>query len=335
MRTYTHFSFPYHFLFSFTIAGFLVCSSSTTFYVSAQSHKLSGKELRIALVDSIYDAAILHGLDPKDSLQYGYYFTDATEKHLENLKKKLEQDSFEIIKFSSGDYATQENNIWQLEAREHKIYTRDELLATDKQIRWLTYKFLIDQYKGITISSPETDAIKIPEEEFVSTVKSLDNEPLFTAGKTLVRKKSYDRSMVAFQECIDRHYKEDTSNYYMGIALVATNEFVEGIEHWERARNLNSRYLDAYIQLGLIFFENSHFNRALYNFQEADTIKPKDDFILYNISKCLLQLKQYNVSYDYAKRALAVNRKNMYVKGVLKILNSPQIKKKRRQNPSV
>jgi len=200
-------------------------------------------------------------------------------------------------------------------------------------MRWLVYKFLIDQYEGFTISTPETEVLSIPDEEFVSSVKSLESEPLFVAGKTLVRKKSYDRAMVTFQECIDRHYKEDTSNYYMGIALVATGEFVKGIEHWEAARDLNPRYLDAYIQLGNIFFENSHFNRALYNFQEADTLKPNDDFILYNISKTLLQLERYNASYDYAKRALKINRKNIYIKGVLDILRQPKIRKLRREFP--
>jgi len=129
MRIRSLLSFPHHFIFLITITFLILCCSARIADLSAQSHKLSKKELRIALVDSIYDAAILRGLNPKDPLQYDYYFTDATEKHIENLKEKLEQDSFEIIKLSPGDYVTQEDKIWHLQARKNKVYSRGELQA--------------------------------------------------------------------------------------------------------------------------------------------------------------------------------------------------------------
>ena len=86
------------------------------------------------------------------------------------------------------------------------------------------------------------------------------------------------------------------------------------------------------MNLGTILFENSHFNRSLYNFQEADTIKPNDDQILYHIAETLYMLERYNESYSYAKRAVKINRKNVYAKSLLKMLKQPPIRKLRRQS---
>src|SRR4030095_5412577 len=122
MRIQTLFYCPHRLIVLFTFTLFMLCTSASLFVLSAQTHKLSKKELRIALIDSIYHAAILNGLDPKDPLQYDFFFTDVTKKHIENLKEKLLQDSFEIIRFGPDDYKTQVDKIWHLQTRKVKIY---------------------------------------------------------------------------------------------------------------------------------------------------------------------------------------------------------------------
>ena len=242
------------------------------------------------------------------------------------MNEKLVNDSFETISLEPI-----EAKKWRLHVKRNEIHSRETLYDLEKRFGWLTYNFLVDDYNGFTITPADINAFIVPGEKFIPFIKSLWNDQLFNAATDLIRKKAYDRALVAFQESIDRHFKEDTSHFQLGNALVATNEYVLGIEHWEQARNINPQYLEAFMKLGVIFFENSHFNRALYNFKKADAIKPNNDDILYNISKCLLQLERYNESYEYAKRAVKLNPKNEFVKGVLKILKTPAIRKIRKK----
>jgi len=300
--------------------------SGWTAHSLAQEH-LSKKEIRAAQIDSIFSRAEAGSLDTRGILRYEYFFKTADDVQLEKFSKKLEKDSFETILLEMD-----EDKLWRMVIMKNEIHSRQTMFEEDKRMRAMTYQYVVDHYDGFTISKVKVNPLKVPNDKFVSFIKSLDNEDLFDAADYLIRNKAYDRSMVAFQESINRHFKEDTAQYQMGNALVATNEFVKGIERWEAARNMNRKYLDAYLKLGDIFLENSHFNRSLYNYQEADTIKPNDDVILYKIAANLLQLKRYNESYDYAQRAYDINRKNVFVKGLLEILDQPAIRKIRKKN---
>lgn len=300
----------------------------------AQTSKLSKEELRKVQIDSIFDEAESRGLKSTELLRYDYYFSGHIKNQLVSLQERLAKDSFETISLVPAIIAREpaEKVRWHLHVKQNGIHSRETLADLEKRFRRLMYTFLVDDYNGFSIAPVDVNALLIPDDQFLVFIKTLDNEPLFIVASDLIRKKSFDRAILAFRECGDRPYKEDTSAFQMGNALVATNEFVNGIAQWERARNLNPHYLEAFLKLGILFFENSHFSRSLYNFQKADALKPDDDEILYHISKCLLQLKRYNESYKYASRAVRLNPKNEFAKGVLDILKQPQIRKLRKQN---
>ena len=293
----------------------------------AQSQHVSKKEVRVIQVDSIFNQAELQLGGTNQRLRYDYYFTDRDKEQLQDLSEKLTNDSFEII--SLGQL---EKKKWQLQAMKHQMHTRESIHEMDKHMKNLAYRLLVDNYDGFTITTADIDALKIPDEEFVAFTKSLEDELLFKVANDLLKRNSYDKAMVPLRESIDRHFKEDTANLLMGNALIATNEYVKGIEYWEEARNINQKYLEAYKKLGTILFENSHFNRSLYNFQEADTIKPNDDQILYHIAETLYMLERYNESYAYAKRAVNINPKNVYAQDLLDMLKQPQIRKLRKKS---
>ena len=109
------------------------------------------------------------------------------------------------------------------------------------------------------------------------------------------------------------------------------HEYVEGIEHWQNAIEINPDYLEVHLKLGNIFFENSHWQKAQHHFKEADRIKPNDDVILYNLSKSLIKIERYNEAYNTIRRAVKLNPKNIYAKAVLKQLKSPHMRKLRKQ----
>ncbi|MEP6647674.1 MAG: ribonuclease E inhibitor RraB [Saprospiraceae bacterium] len=322
------YSFPHYFILRLYYYLLTFILTAIGFPSFAQSEHLSKKELRNAHIDSIYDRAEANSINTKGQLRYEYYFSNPSDDQLAKLGKKLEKDSFEIIEFRQ--IAPKQ---WRMVVMKNQVLSRETMSSMDKRFRILAYKFIVEKYNGFTIGNVRTNPLKIDEVKFVSYIKSLDNETLFSNATYLLTKESYDRAMVAFQECIDRHFKEDTSQLQMGNALVATNDLVKGIERWEAARNMNKHYLEAYLKLGDIFFENSHFNRSLYNYQEADTLKPNDDVILYKLASDLIEIKNYNESYKYAKRAVNLNHKNSYAKGLIAILKQPEIRKLRKKYP--
>ncbi|MFZ1675716.1 MAG: ribonuclease E inhibitor RraB [Saprospiraceae bacterium] len=298
------------------------------FYGHAQSRHLSKKEIRTARIDSIFSKAESDSLHTSGVLRYDYYFSNATAGQLKKMSEKFERDSFETIILETKD-----SKEWRMVIMKNEIHSRQSMLRTDKRMKSLAYQFIIDHYDGFMISKPLLNPLKVSDASFSSFIKSLDNDALFTSADYLISHAAYDRSMLAYQESIDRHFKEDTSQFQMGNALVAKNKLVKGIERWEAARNLNPLYLDAYLKLGKIFYENLHFNRSLYNFQKAVALEPDNDLILYQIGETLYQLGRYNESYTYVKRAVVLNRKNVFAKSLLDILDQPEIKKLRKQFP--
>ncbi|MEP7323445.1 MAG: tetratricopeptide repeat protein [Saprospiraceae bacterium] len=304
--------------------------SGIAFYGKAQPGHLSNKEIRTERIDSIFSKAESDSLDTKGILRYDYYFSNVTPGQLTKMSKKFEKDSFEAIILE-----TKTGKEWRMVVMKNEIHSRQSILRTDKRMKSLAYLFIIDRYEGFTIAKPIVNPLKVPEASFNSFIKSLDNEALFTSANYLISHGAYDRSMLAFEESINRHFKEDTSQFQMGNALIAKNKLVKGIERWESARNLNPKYLDAYLKLGKIFYENSHYNRALYNFEKADALDPDNDQILYQLAETLYKLGRYNASYQYADRAVRLNRKNVFAKSMRDILDQPDIKKLRKQFPEM
>lgn len=292
----------------------------------AQSKRLSKKEIRQIKIDSIFTTAESKGLDTRTMLRYEFYFTNKSKNQLEKLSHRLERDSFELIAIEE-----KKPESWQMSILKNDVLSRQRMDDIDKRLHSLAYEFVIDAYSGFSIHKFLDNPLKIPDQNYMAYLRGLDDPSLFAAANYLFRNESYNRSILAFEESIHRHFREDTAQFQIGNALIKTNELVHGIEHWEAARNLNKRYLEAYLKLGDIFFENSHFNRSLYNYQEADTIKSNDDVILYKIASNLLQLKRYKESYAYAVRAHKINRKNKYVKGLIQILSQPAIRRIRKK----
>ncbi|MBK9983981.1 MAG: tetratricopeptide repeat protein [Saprospiraceae bacterium] len=296
----------------------------------AQSGHQSNSEIRASRIDSIFSKAESDSLRTSGVLRYDYYFSNATPGQLKKMSEKFERDSFETIILQ-----TNEGREWRMTIMKNEIHSRQSMLRTDKKMRSMAYQFIIDRYDGFMISKPLQNPLNVSEDSFGSFINSLDNEALFTSANYLISHAAYDRAMLAYQESINRHFKEDTSQYQMGNALVAKNKLVKGIERWETARNLNPKYLDAYLKLGKIFFENSHFNRALYNFEKADAIDSDNDQILYQLSETLYKLGRYNASYQYAERAVRLNHKNVFAKSMVDILDQPDLKKLRKQFPQM
>lgn len=293
---------------------------------ASQSSWPSGREERLSRIDSIFKSAEAKGLQTQGVLRYDYFFSDIKKHFLEDFGERLKEDSFEV------EGIIPVGKKWQLHIFRNEIHSRQSIDELEKKLRLIKFKYLIDEFDGFSISKADINPVIVPADEFTHFIKSLSDEDLYKASLRLSQLESHDRALVAWEEARLRNLYPDTVAFHFGSSLVGIHEYVKGIESWKEAVKINPSYLEVHLALGKIFYDNSHFKEALSSFLKADALKPDDDMITYHIAETLYQLKRYNESLVSAKRAVKLNRKNIYAKSLLKTLNKPAIKRLRRQS---
>ena len=306
--------------------GILVIASSIISGCSTSSG-LSKSEIRQSVIDSTFTFYERSGLNSGQRVKYIYRFSDRDRIPVQELSKRLAKEGIETIDIG---YVAKR---WSLRTFENTIHTRATMAEREKSFRWMMFEFKVDDYHGFVMAPADIDLTGISSEEFLPFIKSQSDEDLYLIGISLDKIKDHQRAMFVFDELIKRDYKPDTSYFKMGNSLVGEHEYVKGIEHWEKAVELNPNYLNAHLELGRIFFENSHWKKAYHHYVEADRIKPNDDDILYNVAKSLIKFERYNEAYTTISRAIKINPKNAHAKGVLSYLKTPAIRKLRHKFP--
>ncbi len=326
MNPLQHHHIP-HLFPSFLLVAF-VSFTGFSFNLCSQTSRVSARESRKARIDSVFTHAEKNQLNTAGTLRYEYFFREERKEFIEDFAESLVKDSFEIIGL------TQKDEEWQLRVMRNEKQSRASMEKQERKFRWLKFKYLIDHYDGFTIWPADLVPDKIPQEEFLGYANALDDHELFWVADRLLYLKSYPKAIVAWQEALERKVYPDTTNYKFGSTLIATEDYVNGIELWEAAVKINPKYLEVFMDLGKIYYENSHWKKALLNYQKADSLKPNDAQILYHVAETLFQMGRYNESYTYAKRSVKLDRDNDFARSLLRMHNLPSVRKARKANPS-
>lgn len=293
----------------------------------SSSSGLSRSEVRQSIIDSTFTFYEKSGLISKQRVKYIYRFSDRDRIPVQELSKRLVKEAIETIDIEYVDKR------WSLRVLENTIHSRATMAEREKSFRWMMFEYKVDNYHGFVMAPADIELAGIASDQFLPFLKSQADDDLFLIGLSLEKIKDHQRAMFVFDELIQREHKLDTSYFKMGNALVGTHEYVKGIQHWEKAVELNPDYLNAHLELGRIFFENSHWKKANHHYVESERIKTNDDGILYNVAKSLIKLERYNEAYTTISRAIKINPKNAHAKGVLRYLKTPGIRKLRHKYP--
>lgn len=312
---------------SFIFKSIKVCLWLVLLCATVQLHaqKRNAKEERLYIIDSTYTAAAQRGLNTDSVLRYEFFFADPDTTVLRKLATRLAEDTFEFISIIPAD------KMWKLGVTRHLRINREGMEPLDTRLRWLRYSFLADEYLGFSIKPRDPDPVSVEESVFHDYISTLSDDDLFWVSQRLSKIKSYPRALVALRESVGRNIYPDTIHFLMGHVLIATNEFNDGTDYWDKALRLNPDYLEAHMRYGHLLFANSYFKRSLEHYREADRIKPNDPFILYHIAETLYHLRRYNESLVYAKRSFALDKKHPYTKSLIKLLKEPRIRYLRKQ----
>lgn len=303
-------------ILTFFLSSFLISGCTTQSAIKIKN--------RQDVIDSTFTSAEQMGLNTQSRLKYIYRFSDRDRISIQELAKGLEKDSIEVISM----YLAQ--RLWHLSAFENTVHSRSSMEAKEKLFRWMMYKYKVDHYNGFIIIPADIDFSMVSPGEFLNFLQSLPDGDLYNVAGQLSKSNDHLRAIAAYDELLKRNVYPDTVHFRMGTALIGIHEYVEGIGHWEQALEHNPDFVEVHVELGKIFFENSHWKKAHKHFAEANRIKPHDSMILYHLSKSLIRLERYEEAYIAIRESLRIDSKNVFARGVLKQLRSPAMKKLRR-----
>jgi tetratricopeptide (TPR) repeat protein len=281
----------------------------------------------LALIDSIFRHAHQSGLDTNGVLRYQFCFSDPETGLLEKFIVRMEKDTFELL------HMKQKGKDYQVCFVKNDAHTRGSLYKLQRKLKFLKYSHHVDHYDGFRIEPPDPDPFGVLPERFMTYIKSLDEPHLYRAGERLWYKREWDKALNALALASRKPYKQDTALYRYGQVLIALHEYNDGIDEWEKALQVNPAYVEVYMSLGKLKYENGYFESALSHFEKANVLQPGDDEILYRLAETHYQLEQYNRSYAFAKQSFQLNRKHVYTKSLLTLLKTPRVKYLRKKFP--
>ncbi|MBK6724970.1 MAG: tetratricopeptide repeat protein [Acidobacteria bacterium] len=80
------------------------------------------------------------------------------------------------------------------------------------------------------------------------------------------------------------------------------------------------KYVDAYFNLGTVYYDLGKHQKSLENLETADRLRPDDDATLYGMALNQYALGKFSQSRENCAKALKVNPKNENAKALLKLL---------------
>lgn len=95
-----------------------------------------------------------------------------------------------------------------------------------------------------------------------------------------------------------------------GTALVGKNQPAEAIPLLKRSLNIDSTYLNTWVNLGSAYFTNKQYPEAIRHYQKAGLLDAQNPVLWTNLCAAFLQNKQYPDAIEAGNRAILLNPAN-------------------------
>jgi len=146
---------------------------------------------------------------------------------------------------------------------------------------------------------------------YFNKARDTDPNPLIYRWLMFVLNKLglYDEAIVKFDEAmklnVDKVDKELYNNY--GYALYRSGEYDKALEAYNKATNIDIKYVDAYIGKGAIFDKQKKYEKALTAYDEAIIIYPGNAKFYNARGHSLTRLERYDEAVIAFERAIVIN----------------------------
>lgn len=267
---------------------------------------------RQANINSIFDKMELQGIDLQQPLLYGYFFYDKDKSKLEKLKDKLLKDNYKLVRLEKT-----EEQEFVLHVEKVEIHSRASLLERENQLDQLSKTFQVATYDGWDVGNADPTKPLLSDDSFKKSMDNKSDEELYKMANDLYDGKTNDKAVLAFQKCIDRHYKLDTCYYKQGVSYLGLGQAKVGIEKLEEALKINPKYFKACFNIGAICYDNQEYQKSIDYYRKAAKLDPKDDRVYYGIAAAQFVLGQLKDAEKNCQTALKLNPGNENAKALL------------------
>jgi protein O-mannosyl-transferase len=121
----------------------------------------------------------------------------------------------------------------------------------------------------------------------------------------------WNNSTALFTHAIAVHPDSYYAQYMLGKALYDDGNFGEALVHYTTARQLNPRFADTYINMGIIQAKQGNQTGAIENFTTALSLKPGSPYVHYNLAAALQGQGRLEEAMKHYGEALRLDPENI------------------------
>ena len=286
----------------------LLCSQST---YSQYTRKNTGNQS----INRIFDNLQIAGIDPNQSFRYSYFFESKNAEFLEKLRTDRDLKNYILV-----NYLQFPDSNFTLHIERKEKLTRASLADRELNLIQLANKYQV-YYVGFDIGVIRIFLPPLTDQRFSSPILTKKGADLFKLGFLYYKLELNKDAIETFLKCVEQEIYPDTSNLILSNLYSFFSKTKKALLHAKHAIGHNSQYVNAYYNLGVIYYELRQNGNALGELLKAEKLKPNDDEILSFIGQLYLYSGNLSRSKEYTEKALRLNPSNAKALAVQDALN--------------
>ena len=118
-------------------------------------------------------------------------------------------------------------------------------------------------------------------------------ETYFAKGNQLYTQGKLQEAIASFEKCLELDSSYLPARFNLGVILGNLGQYSQAIEQLEQVIQAEARHAEAYNSLGFIYSQQRQLDRAITYYRQAINVAPKFAQAHYNLGMTLLQLGEY------------------------------------------
>ena len=218
----------------------------------------------------LFNRILLVGVNTDSAFLHSYLFSDEDLIALRKLANVLIKKGYTLtrLKYVGKTFILDVEKI-----EKHSLKT---LINREEELAALCKKYKINTYDAWRINNPDKSKPMVCIDKVVNIIRSKKNEELFEYAKAISDFVFSDYAATAFDSCIHRGIKLDSSHFYLANCLVVSRETEQQIFHYEKTIELNSSFFEAYVKLGWVYFNDEMYDKSVVYFNKITALNPKN-----------------------------------------------------------
>ncbi len=274
-------------------------------------------------IDRIFKIIELQGVSLDNPLLYGYFFTDESYEKLEKVKVELIAQDYTFV--SNEQFEDDENNEFLLHLEKIESHSSASLESCLHKFNALAEKFNV-VFDGWDVGHTDPMQPLVSDEQFIDFLNSKTINDTFNLAEQLLENEIFDKSIIAFEKCINNDYKVEESLYKQFICYDYLNDPNQAMINLKKVVALNPKHFKACFNIGVIAYALEDFHTSLEFYKKAFELDDTSDASVYGISACQFCLGDMKQAEKNCRLALQVNSDNENAHSLLAMIETENSK---------